>query len=98
MSNKSCLGSNFPAIGFLIRCILLMFSLKLAQVALFLDELSVVIFAVESALVCNVVGWADYTPSMGAFETALVIRSPIYSNLRKRESFSNIMYDVHELY
>lgn len=42
-----------------------------------------VMFAVESALMHNIVGWADNTPSMAAFETALVIRSSIYSNLKK---------------
>lgn len=58
-------------------------------------------FAVESALVCNVVGWADHTSSMSAFETALVIRSSIYRYLKQRillllVTFSNIMCNVHE--
>lgn len=61
--------------------ILGMVTLKLAQVALFLDKLDVVVLAVESSLVRNIVRRADRTPSMAALETALVVRSPIYRHL-----------------
>lgn len=58
-----------------------MLALELAQITFFFDELIVVMFAVESALMCNVVGWANHTTSMAAFEAALVIRSSINRNL-----------------
>lgn len=58
-----------------------MVTLKLAQVALFLDKLDVVVLAVESSLMRNVVRRADRTPSMAALETALVVRSPVYCHL-----------------
>ena len=58
-----------------------MVTLKLAQVALFLDKLDVVVLAVESSLMRNIVRRADRTPSMAALETALVVRSPIYRHL-----------------
>lgn len=45
------------------------------------------VFAVESALMCNVVGWANYTSSMDAFEAALVVRSSIHGNLLKENKF-----------
>lgn len=61
-----------------------MVTLKLAQVSLFLDQLGVVVFAVEPPLMCDVVGWADRTPAMGAFETALVICSSIHGDLLSR--------------
>lgn len=66
-----------------ISCVPLRVTLKLAQVALFLDQLGVVVFAVEPSLVCNVVGWADRTTSMGALEAALMICRSIHSNLKK---------------
>lgn len=58
-----------------------MIALELAEIALLLDELSVVVPAVQFPLVCDVVGWADHTAPMGAFEAALVVRSPINRHL-----------------
>lgn len=58
-----------------------MVTLELAEIALLLDELSVVVPAVEFPLVRDVVRWADHTPPVGAFEAALVVRSPINRHL-----------------
>lgn len=73
---ESYFSSNFS--GILIHGHLLIVTLKLAQVSLLLDELGVVVLAVEPALMCNVVRWADCTPSMCAFETHLVVRSSVH--------------------
>ena len=58
-----------------------MVALELAQVALLLDELEVVVLAVEPSLVRNVVRWADRAPSMAALEAALMVRSSVYRHL-----------------
>lgn len=74
-----------------------MVTLKLAQVSLFLDQLGVMVFAVEPPLVRDVVRRADRAPSMGALEAALVISSSIYSNLKKHIPLrysSDITYDL----
>ena len=68
-----------------------MVTLKLAQVSLFLDQLGVVVFAVEPPLMCDVVGWADRTPAVGAFETALVICSSIHGDLKKIYHFVTLL-------
>lgn len=54
---------------------------KLAQVSFLSDELSVVVPAVETPFVCNIVRWAYSTPAMATFEAALVICSSIYRDL-----------------
>lgn len=72
----------FPlTLSFAFTEVFSMLTLELAQITFFFDELIVVMFAVESALMCNVVGWANHTTSMAAFEAALVIRSSINRNL-----------------
>lgn len=58
-----------------------MIALELAEIALLLYELSVVVPAVEFPLVRDVVGWADHAPPVGAFEAALVVWSPINRHL-----------------
>ncbi|KAJ7958266.1 hypothetical protein O6P43_019020 [Quillaja saponaria] len=70
---QSCPTGKISAFDILMCCIFSMFTFKLAQVALLLDELIVVVFAVESAFMCNIVGRADHTTSMGAFETTLML-------------------------
>lgn len=45
-----------------------------------------VVFAVKSTLMCNVVGRANRASSMDAFEATLVIRSSIHSNLFDKEN------------
>lgn len=55
-----------------------MVSLELAQVAFLLDQLNMVVFAVEAALVCNVVRRANDAPSMAALETTLMVRCPVH--------------------
>jgi len=40
-----------------------------------------VVLAIELSLMCNVVGWAYSTSTMGAFETAPMICSSIHSHL-----------------
>lgn len=78
---KSCFSNNFSRTKVLIHGVLFIVTLELAQVSFFLDELGMVMFAVEPTLMCNVVRRADHTPSMGTFETAFVVRSPIHRNL-----------------
>ena len=56
-------------------------ALELAEVSLSPDELHVVVFAEEHTLMRNVVRWAYSAPSVAAFEAALVVCSPIHSNL-----------------
>lgn len=58
-----------------------MVALKLAQVAFLLDKLNMVVLAVKSALVCNVVGWTNGASSVAAFETALMVRRSIHRDL-----------------
>ena len=70
-----------------------MLTLKLAQVALFLDQLGVVVFAVQPTLMRNVVGWAYRAPSMGAFETALVICCSIHGNLKTYTQFVTLLME-----
>ncbi|KAJ0078164.1 hypothetical protein Patl1_37372 [Pistacia atlantica] len=66
---------------FVSHWILVMIILKLAVVSFLLEELNVVMLAIEFSLVCYVVRWADCAPSMAAFEAAPVICSSIYRNL-----------------
>ena len=60
---------------------LLVVILKLAEVPLLLDQLDVVVLAVQLPLVRNVVRRADGAPSMAALEAALVVHSVINSDL-----------------
>lgn len=66
--------------------ILFVVTLKLTVVAFLLEELDMVVLAVELSLMCNVVGWAYSTSSIGAFETALMVWSSINRDLFKRIS------------
>lgn len=61
---------------------LLVIILELAEVPLLLDQLDVVMLAVELPLVRDVVGRADGASSMAALEAALVIHSVVDSNLK----------------
>lgn len=72
--------SNFSSCNFLVSC---MVSLKLAEVALFSDELCVVVFAVEFALMCDIVRRAYCATAMGAFEAGFVVRSSIHTHLHQ---------------
>lgn len=78
LSFESYFSNNFCGTAYFL---LVTTTLKLAQVSFLLDELGVVVLAVESALMRNVVRWADRTPSMCAFEAHLVVRSTIHRNL-----------------
>jgi hypothetical protein len=59
-----------------------MIILELAEVPLLLDQLDVVVLAVELPLVRDIVGRADGASSMAALEAALVIHSVVDSNLK----------------
>lgn len=61
-----------------------MVSLKLAEVALFSDELCMVVFAEEFALMCDVVRRAYCATAMAAFEAAFVVRSSVHTHLYQR--------------
>lgn len=60
---------------------LLRFGLELAVVALLLEELIVMVLAVEPTLVCNVVGRANSAAPMTALEAGFVVRSSINLDL-----------------
>lgn len=81
VSCKSCFSGNFSGTEVFIYGVLFKVTLKLAQVSFFLDELGMVMFAVEPTFMCYVVRRADHTPSMGTFETAFMVRSSIHCNL-----------------
>jgi hypothetical protein len=55
--------------------------LELAEVALLLDQLDVVVLAVELPLVRDVVRRADGASSMAALEAALVVHGVVHGNL-----------------
>ena len=69
-----------------------MFILKLAVVPFLLEKLDMVMLAVEFSLMCNVVGWANSTTSMGTLKTAPMVWGPIYCNLEEdhRPLFRNV--------
>lgn len=46
---------------------------------------------------CDIVGWADYTSSMAAFEAALVIRSSIDRNLLAEKLLSVFIVSIQQL-
>jgi len=56
-------------------------ALKLAVVPFLLEELDVVVLAVELSFMCNIVWWAYGATSMGAFEAASMVWCPINRNL-----------------
>lgn len=58
---------------------------KLAEISLCLEELRVMVLAVESAFVGNIIWWADHTASMGTFETRPVVWGAVNCHL----SFEN---------
>ena len=59
-----------------------MVSLKLTQVSFLLDELDMVVLAVKSPLMSDIVGRADRASAMAAFEATFVVWSSIYSDLQ----------------
>lgn len=62
----------------------LLLILKLAVIPFLLEELDVVVFAVELSLMSNVVGRAYDTSTMSALEAASVISCSIHSDLHRR--------------
>lgn len=62
----------------------LSFGLELAVVAFLLEELDMVMFAVEFTFMCYIVWWANGTPSMGTLEADLVVYCPVHSNLQTK--------------
>lgn len=73
-------SSNFLSSD-LSHFILFAVALKLAVVPFLLEELDVVVLAVELSFMCNIVWWAYGATSMGAFEAASMVWCPINRNL-----------------
>ncbi|MQM03487.1 hypothetical protein Taro_036264 [Colocasia esculenta] len=65
---------------------------KLTEVSFLLDELDVVVFAVELSLMCYVVGWADGATSMRALEAAPVMRLSAVSWSTRYTVFSHTLH------
>lgn len=61
-----------------------MITLELAQVSFLLDQLNMVMLAIEAPLVSNIVGWANYTASMTTFEATFVVWCSIHRYLIDR--------------
>jgi len=82
------LSSNFS-----VLChILLQVAFELAEVALLLDQLNVVVLAVQSALMPNIVRRAYCAPSLAALEAAFMIGTPVHRHLQRQYvCFSDIM-------
>lgn len=69
-----------------------MISLELAVVSFHLEELHVVVLAVEPSLMSYVVGRADGAAPMAALEAAFMVRCPINCDLQ-RDSFVKVKHD-----
>jgi len=75
------LDVNLSFCDFCSSC--LRFILKLAVVSFLLEELNVVVLAIEPSLMCYVVGRTNGAPSMTALEAAFVVRSPVNGDLKR---------------
>lgn len=74
-----------------------MFILELAVVSLLLDELGVVVLAVEPPLMSNVVGRTYRATSMAALEAALVVRCSVDRDLTKMaRMYVRITIDIQQ--
>lgn len=56
---------------------------KLTEVTFLLEQLSMVVPTIKTMFMCHIIWWANYTPSMGAPETSLMVRGSIHSYLKK---------------
>lgn len=72
--------NNLSLRGSAVICFLA-FALKLAEVSFLLDQLQVMVFAIELSFMCYVVRRADCATAMSAFEATLVVHCTIYCNL-----------------
>lgn len=83
----STLLNNLHSSDLRIHWLLFTFILELAVIPFLLEELDVVVFTVELSFMCNIVRWAYGATSMGAFEAAPVVWSPIHRDLQKHYHF-----------
>ena len=63
-------------------------AVKLAEVTLLPEKLSVVVSTIETVFMGHIIWWADETSSMGASKTNLVVRFSVNGHLKdnhKRE-------------
>ena len=56
---------------------------KLAEVTFLLEQLSMMVPAIKTMFMGNIIWWANYTSSMSAPETSLMVRCSINSYLKK---------------